>query len=151
MTAEPIPWAMARSLVERGVPVDFLPAMTALHVVRGHIVFHEPVDDDLVVWEPETGAVTTFYRRAFALGASDNLTASAGALHHLRIHADPLGWLRERGRGLVIVDWRQCFDRLRNVPRVAVDEAVLRRYREAMRPALPEVSVVLLGERRAAA
>ena len=61
---------------------------------------------------------------------------------HLRIFADPLDWLRAAGNGLVIVDWRQTFDRLRDVPRVAVAEEILAQYRRAMQPPVPELAVI---------
>jgi hypothetical protein len=137
----PITWQQVKSLLNQGVPSDFLPALVNLRTVDGAVAFHEPVDEDLIFWRPRTGDLTTWAGRSFALGATDNLSSAAGALAPLRVHASPMGWLRDRGRGLVIVDWRQAFDRLRDVPGIAVDEALLPTYRAAIRPRVPKLYV----------
>lgn len=149
MTDEPIPWATVRRLLERGVPTEMAVRMTQLRVVDGEIVFFEEADDDLVLWNIETGNVAAWAGRAFALGGSD-LNASSGVLRPLYIWGDPLDWLRDRARGIVVVDWHRAFDRLRDIPAVAVAESVLPAYRRAMRPRVPQLSVVTDDRRLAA-
>jgi hypothetical protein len=149
--SNPIPWSWVRRLLELGVPADMAARMVNLRLIEDAIAFYEPVDDDVILWKPGTGEVAAWEGRAFALGASDNLNPSSGALAPLRIHSDPLAWLCDRCRGLVVMDWRQAFDRLRDVPQVAVAETVLPAYRDAMRPRLPHVAVMVSDSWRAAA
>lgn len=148
--SSPIPWNTVRLLLDQGVPADMAPQMVGLRVLRNRVVFYEEVDRDLVLWDPHSGELITRAGRAFAIG-TDNVHAGAGVFDHLRIHASPLDWLRDRGRGLVVVDWQQTFDRLRDIPRVAVAEAVLPQYRQAMKARLPHLSVIPSDNRRAAA
>jgi hypothetical protein len=142
LESEPISFAIVRDLVNHGFPRDRVGELAPLRTVRSHIAFYEPADDDLIFWHPESGAVSRWRQRAFALGGSE-LCASSGALAPLRLHADPLAWLCA-GDGLYVTDWTQAFDRLRDVPQVAVAEAVLPLYREHMRPPhLPRLSVLV--------
>lgn len=150
MTSEPISWHLVGRLVEQGMPTDMAPLMVGLRVLDGRVAFYEEVDRDLVLWHPETGELNSANGRAFALGA-ENITAGAGVFDHLRIHASPLEWLRDRCRGLVVVHWEQAFDRLRDVPRVAVAEAALPQYRRAMRARIPDLAVLTDTDRRIAA
>ena len=60
----------------------------------------------------------------------------------LYIHGSPWGWLQDRARGIYIIDWPQAFDRLRDVPRLAVAEPLLGLYQNHMRPKLPELFVL---------
>ena len=146
--SEPIPWRLVRHLLDEGVPADMAPRMVSLRTLDDRLAFYEELDADLVLWQPRTGSLTTFAGRAFALGSAN---VTAGALDYLRIHASPLDWLRDRCRGLVIVHWEQTFERLRDVPRVAVAEAVLPQYRAAMRPPVPDLAVFSDTDGRAAA
>ena len=150
MMSEPIPWRLVRHLIDQGMPTDMAPLMVGLRVLDGRMAFYEEADRDLVLWHPETGELNSAEGRAFALGG-DNVHAGAGVFDHLRIHASPLDWLRDRGRGILIIDWQQTFDRLRDVPRVAVAEVVLPQYRQAMKARLPHLSVIPSDDRRAAA
>ena len=41
---------------------------------------------------------------------------------NLNVFADPIEWLKHGRDGTVIIRWSGCFDKLRDAPRVAVDE-----------------------------
>lgn len=90
---------------------------------------------DWVFWQPLTGEIATDTGRAFALGEEliDN-PATTAFDQHLNIYADPLQWLKNEGRGIVVVNWKFVFDRLRDVTRVAVAEELLGTYKRCMRP-----------------
>jgi hypothetical protein len=164
----PIRWAMLNWLATQGVPRQTLMRMVGMHTVRGtrgadgwldpdpsgqeFLAFHEEVAGDVVFWRPRTNELSSLCGRAFALG-EDNIAASTTYQFdaHLHVHADVLSWLRDEGRGIVVTDWSRAFDRLRDVPRIAVAERLLPQYREAMKPKrLPELSVIASPMRRAA-
>ena len=90
---------------------------------------------DWVFWQPLTGEIATDTGRAFALGEEliDN-PATTAFDQQLNIYADPLQWLKNEGRGIVVVNWKFAFDRLRDVTRVAVAEELLGTYKRCMRP-----------------
>ncbi|CAK7257255.1 MULTISPECIES: hypothetical protein [unclassified Shinella] len=117
---------------------------------RSFLVFEEA--EDLIFWQPETGELATWNNRAFALGeaAIDNAATYAfGA--NLNILPDPLTWMRSGRDGIVVLDWRFAFDKLRDVPRIAVAEQLLPTYRKFMKPRrMPSVSVIPAKERMAA-
>ncbi|KZS55261.1 hypothetical protein [Rhizobium anhuiense] len=101
--------------------------------------FAEP--DDVIFWQPKTGALATWAGRSFALGETaigNAATYSFGSALH--IYADPLSWLINGRNGTVVLDWRHAFDQLRECPRIAVDDRLLPIYRRHMRPArMPDV------------
>lgn len=141
--SEPITWAQVSWLASQGVPHDFLPALVNLRTVDGAIAFYEPASDDVVLWHPRTGNLTSIFGRAFALG-EENI-ACAGTYSFdcaLHVHADALAWLRDKARGIVVLRWELAFDWLRDAPRLAIAESVLPLYRDAMRPALPDLYVM---------
>lgn len=108
---------------------------------------------DRVFWRPRTGELATEYGRAFALGEDDITNPGVTAFGaFLRIHGDPLEWLQDDRRGIVVLRWALAFDRLRDVDRVAVPDDLLSTYRKSMTPGVPQVKVIPRGsERRAAA
>lgn len=156
---EQLDWATWLTLVEGGVPNDMLLSLITLRTIRGHrgddgfldlddagdpfLCFYEETSDDVIFWSPTTGEIATWWGRAFALG-EENIACRDSYIGDtsLYVHATPWGWLQDRGEGIVVVDWSQAFDRLRDCPRVAVGEQVLKTYRGAMRPSLPEVFVM---------
>ena len=164
----PIRWQLFNWFATQGVPRQTLMRMIGLHTVRGtrgadgrldpdpngqeFLAFREESADDLVFWCPRTNEFASLRGRAFALGednVADSTTYQFDA--HLHVHADVLSWLRDEGRGIVVTDWSRAFDRLRDVPRVAVAERLLPFYREAMKPKrLPELSVIASPVRLAA-
>jgi hypothetical protein len=106
--------------------------------------------DDWVFWRPGHSRLTTYCGRAFALG--EEVVSNAGTYAfdcRLNIFASPLEWLRAGRDGIVVVDWTRAFDRLRDAPRIAIEEELLPLYRRFMKPArLPELFVIA-GESKA--
>lgn len=148
---KPIPWSMVRSLLGCGVPRDVAALMVELRVVDRKIAFFEEISGDVVLWNLENGELSSMLGHAFALGEK-NIGDQATYVfdNYLHIHADPLEWLKDQGRGIVVLRWDLAFEWLRHAPRIAVDEDVLPQYREHMRPRrLPEPAV-LTGRRFAA-
>ena len=164
----PIRWTMLNWFARQGVPRQTLVRMIGLHSIRGNrgadgwldpdpdgkefLAFREEAAEDVVFWCPRTDEFSSLCGRAFALG-EDNIDDSATYQFdaHLHVHVDVLSWLRDEGRGIVVTDWSRAFDRLRDVPRIAVAERLLRQYREAMKPQrLPELSVIASPMRHAA-
>jgi hypothetical protein len=159
-TFGPIEWGTICALGRKGVPHPTLSAMAGVQVVHGvraadgrfdetpagkpFLAFHEEVPDDMVLWCPSTGELATLFGRAFALGEDNIVNAATYAFDtHLHLFADPMDWLRDGGNGAVVIDWSRAFDRLRDAPRLAVDETLLATYRAAMKPArLPELAVL---------
>jgi hypothetical protein len=78
----------------------------------------EPVD--LVAWQPRTGHLASWRGAAFCLGDVDQCFNPATWFDGdgLRLHRDPLDWLRAGRDGIVILKPKLCWAHLRNVPRV---------------------------------
>jgi hypothetical protein len=152
-----------------GIDIMALATPAAMQIARGHaahdglfepepcgdqwLAFREHGADDIVFWHRRTDRLASWSGRAFALGEDiidQPQTYSFDCA--LNIFADPIDWLRARRDGIVVLptQWPFAFDRLRDVPRVAVAEPLLAVYRRHMKPAhLPELLVI--PERRAAA
>lgn len=109
------------------------------------LVFEGP--NDVIYWHPATGALATRWNRAFALGEEIiDQAATCSFDCNLNIFNDPIEWLRNMRDGIVVLDWDQAFERLRDCPRVAVAEKLLETYQRAMRPKhLPELFVLVAG------
>jgi len=109
-------------------------------------------DRDLVLWQPRRRLLVSEDRRSFALG--EDIIDNPGTYAfdcNLNIFAEPLEWLRADRDGIVIIDWSKAFDRLRDVPRVAIAEALLPTYRRNMKPGrMPELLVIPARRRSAA-
>lgn len=105
------------------------------------VVFAERQDN--VYWRPQTGEVATLYGRAFALGESlieDAATYSLDGVLHINSTIE--GWLLDKYRSIYVIDWSQAFDKLRNAPRVGLDNDFQEIYHQHMRPArMPKVYV----------
>ncbi len=151
----------------QGIPASFLVEMAmTVRVVHGvctpdgwldldpdgrsFITFEQ--DNDCVFWCPATGELTTWHHRAFALGEDNIVNAGTYALDgYLTIYRDPLEWLRDEGRGIVILDWSRAFDMLRDAPRILCAEQILPLYKKHMTPRhLPELAVLTTPRRIAA-
>jgi hypothetical protein len=119
--------------------------------VNGPLWFAFIEPEDIVFWEPRTGALATWNGRAFALGESMIDNASTYSFDFaLNVFASPLDWLRAERDGIVVVNWDRAFDYLRDCPRVAVDKALRPLYLRQMKPPrLPEVFI--RSERKEAA
>jgi len=101
-------------------------------------------DDDAVFWQPRTGDLATYGGRVFALGQDIiDLPETYSFDCALNLFASPLQWLQAKRDGIVVIDWTSAFDRLRDVPRIAVAEGLLLQYRRHMRPRhMPELYVI---------
>lgn len=146
-------WLMPRDidwLIGRGVPMaaivrpepmrlchGFRAADARLEIdVNGPLWFAFIEPEDVVFWEPRTGALATWNGRAFALGESMIANATTYSFDFaLNVFASPLDWLRAGRDGIVVVDWERAFDHLRDCPSVAVAERLLPLYERQMRPA----------------
>ena len=165
----PLSWSMASWLLDQDVPTSVVATTAQLVTVGGivasdglfreepdgnqFIAFYEEGPGDFVFWCPATGELATWSGCTFALGEGNVANPGTYAFDNsLHIYADPLDWLRDRGRGIVAVRWDLAFDMLRDVPRVAVVEQLLPLYRRHMQPScLPELSVLVDPSRRMAA
>ncbi|MGO7916231.1 hypothetical protein ACC702_32390 [Rhizobium ruizarguesonis] len=112
--------------------------------------FIEP--EDIVFWEPRSGALATLNGRAFALGERHIDAASTYSFGHcLNIFSNPLDWLRAGRDGCVVLNWRSsAFDRLRYCPRIAIAKCLLPVYDRHMQPVLPELFVLRKRQETAA-
>lgn len=160
MSTAPIDWRMFNWFADQGVPRETLFQMITLRTVRGikaadgcldadetgqlFVAFYEDAPEDCVCWCPRTNELATLFGRAFALGEDNIKDASTYSFDsHLHLYPDVLSWLRDGGRGVVVLDWSRAFDRLRDAPRIAVSERLLPTYRNAMQPSrMPELSVI---------
>lgn len=109
---------------------------------EGRLVFEEP--SDLVFWHPRTGAIDVWNGSAFALGEDAIWNGGSyfidGQLH---LFESPLEWLKAGRRGIFVIRWGLAFDRLRDVPSIAVPQGLVGRYRQFMKPPrMPKMQVV---------
>jgi len=104
------------------------------HDDQGHAFFVFEESSDLVFWNPATGELATWWNRAFAIGeAAIDEAATYSFDCALNVFPDPLSWLQAKRDGVVVLDWERAFDRLRDCPRIAVDERILPAFRRWMR------------------
>lgn len=139
-----MPIMMARGIINRSGYFD--PDTNGDHF----LVFAEP--EDTIFWRPTAGQVATLLGRAFALNEEwiDN-AAVCSFDANLNIYATVMDWLRAGCDGIVVLDWSRAFDRLRDTPRIAIDERLLPNYRKWMQPRrMPALSVIPTKERQAA-
>ena len=92
-------------------------ALTLRAEDRGEVI-------DLVAWEPSTGKLASWHGNTFCLGDFDQIYNPAtyfmgGAL---RVHADPLDWLRANREGIVILRRDFAYAHLRFCPRILCDD-----------------------------
>lgn len=107
--------------------------------------------NDIVYWHPETGNFATEFGKAFAIGEELTTEACTFAFDQsLRIFADLFDWLRHGRQGIVIVNWKHAFDRLRDCPRISIPESLVGEYRQHMRPPRMPKLFVITGKKEAA-
>ena len=113
-------------------------------------VFEEQYD--LVFWNPATGEIATDTGRAFALGEDLIYNPATTAFDcWLNLYSDPLEWLCHKRKGIVVIKHGWAFDKLRDVLRVAVVEAMLPVYRKMMKPPhMPQLAVIPNSARKIA-
>ena len=117
---------------------------------RPFLMFEE--EYDFVFWQPRTGELATEMGRSFALGEELIDNPGTTALDQwLNIFADPLQWLQHERNGIVVLNWGDAFERLRDVTRIAVAETILSTYQKHMKPKhMPRLAVLPKSETRAA-
>jgi hypothetical protein len=112
-------------------------------------------ESDLVAWQPRQGALATWRGVAFCLGDIDQVfnPATYFCAGALRVHADPLAWLKAEREGIVSVQPRFTYAYLRHVPRLAFSTAAhARQVRAWLEPPKPRVEfLVKIPEEMAAA
>jgi len=163
---KPIPEADLLSLIRQRIPAahvaNLIHEKTCEGIINGSGFFDpDPRGDrficfperyDTVFWHPTTGRTSTLMGRVFALNEDhvDNpATFSFDA--NLNIYGRVIDWLAAGRDGIVVLDWSKAFDRLRAVPRIAIDERLLPTYRKSMQPPrLPRVFVIPSAGRKAA-
>lgn len=136
--AEPWPIKSASVQFLNGGTFDFArdgrQAIVFLAVDHGETV-------DLIAWQPKSGAVASWRATAFCLGDQDQCfnPASWFADSGLRVHADPLEWLKHDRDGIVIVRREFAYAYLRYVPRlVFADVEHAERIQRWCRPPKPK-------------
>lgn len=106
----------------------------------------------MIFWNPVTGGIGTDTGRAFALGEDlIDHPATTAFSRWLNIYPDPLEWLRNNRRGIVVIRCELAFDKLCYVPRIAVAEALLPTYRKMVKPRhMPRLAMLPGTERTVA-
>jgi len=106
---------------------------------------------DVAFWHARSGRIATLLNYGFALGEELIENPGVYSFHGaLKIHANPVEWLRAGRDGIFVLDWGRAFDRLRYCPRITVPPCLLNVYQQSMKPQhMPEVFV--LAEDRSAA
>jgi hypothetical protein len=102
---------------------------------------------DLIAWSPRSDEIGSFLGVAFCLGDQDQLynPATWFAGGGLCIHKSLLEWLRASRRGIVIIDPKQTYAMLRQVPRlVFTDAALARQVREWLQPPRPRCELLVV-------
>ncbi|WP_026613410.1 hypothetical protein [Ensifer aridi] len=106
------------------------------------LVFPEVAD--CIFWQPRSGAMASWNNRAFALG--EDIVHAAATYSFggcLNVFADPLDWLRANRDGVVILNWNLTYDRLRDCPRIAIDETLVNKLERHLKPPrVPEIFVL---------
>ena len=145
-------------LLQKGVTPVSIIYPDAIFMARGRSDdrgFFEPTPDgevwlafredyDVVFYRPKTGEFAWETGRAFALNEEqiDNPATTAFG-QHLKIFGNPIDWLRHNRDGAVIVRWGDAFERLRDVPSIAIDQSLIEIYRRSMRPTqMPKLFVL---------
>lgn len=106
---------------------------------------------DVAFWHLRSGRIATLLHYGFALGEEQIENTGLYSFEgYLRIHADPVEWLRSGRDGVFVLDWSRAFDRLRYCPRIAVHYSLIETYRKAMKPQLPELFVIKNDQSEAA-
>jgi hypothetical protein len=108
---------------------------------------------DLAAWSDNR--LATWRQTAFCLGDVDQCFNPATWFGDdgLRIHADPLDWLRARRAGIVILKPELCWAYLRNVPRVICQNEIIaaRVHKHARPPRCTTKIFVAIAEKEIAA
>jgi hypothetical protein len=105
-------------------------------------------DIDLAAWSPRTGQTGLWYGRGFALG-QDQIDNPATYFDGdaLRVHADPLAWLKADRDGICIIRPELTYAMLRHVQRVSfADFDTAKKFEAWIKPPGPKVAMFVEGE-----
>lgn len=160
-----IKWEQAQWLLSKGVSPSAIFHPTPIMTCRGKRAQDGRFDEDpegpywlafleeydRVFWQPRTREAATEIGRSFALGEEQIGNVATTAFNrYLNIYADPLQWLQNERHGIVVLRWQFAFDRLRDVPRVAISSSLLTTYNRMMKPLhMPKLAVLPNGQRTA--
>lgn len=90
---------------------------------------------DVIYWRPETGQLATGIGSAFALGEEAIFNAGTYSLEGtLEIWTDPVDWLRNHRNGIVILDWKDAYERLRHCPSITIPQSLVANWRTHWKP-----------------
>jgi hypothetical protein len=96
--------------------------------------------EDLIAWAREANRLASWYGASAFLGA-DDILAPRLDVEGLRIHPDPLAWLKAGREGVVILDTRRARWRLAGEPLIVRDVDFGRTVRASLRLPEPRVFV----------
>jgi hypothetical protein len=152
-------------LLKSGVTINAMTKPFPIRLAYGHkatdgIFEHGPSGapwmifeerDDLIYWQPRTGAIATDCNRAFALGQDIiDLPETYSFDCNLNVFASPLEWLQAGRDGIVIIDWSRTWTRLHHCARIAVVETLAMEFRRCFQPQHKPEIFLLTGRRIAA-
>jgi hypothetical protein len=112
-------------------------------------VFKELDSDDLVAWRPASkrlpDCLATWRGVAFALGQDAIWNPASYFMGSaLRVHADPLAWLRSGRDGICIVQPSLAYGQLRHVPRLSfADPMYARQVQQLLQPPKPKAEILI--------
>lgn len=129
----PLPQAQLDWLLTQGVPMDAILWPEAIEWAGDNVY----VIDGNHFWDADSGFVGGY----FCLGEDNISDANAYSFDGaLRLWETPLEWLKANRTGIVVIDWTQAFDRLRDCPRLAVPKGLMGKYKQWMKvPRMPDV------------
>lgn len=128
-------------------------ASLSLRTVRAFLILAEDTSDepeDIVAWIPGLGKMATWLGRAWAIGSGATYAPRISEHDALPVHRDPLAWLRDHRRGVVILKPRVAAGWLADAePLLAEDEPHGHELRAALTRPAPRI-LVPVANRRAA-
>jgi hypothetical protein len=101
---------------------------------------------DLIAWSPGSNQIGSWRAVGFCIGDLDGIWNPANYFggSALRIHADPIAWLKANREGIVIADPRQCYAMLRFARRLSfADVELAKRFAEWVRPPKPTTEIFI--------
>ena len=110
---------------------------------RAFLILVKDRDDcpiDIVAWQPLTGRLGTWLGSAWALGQGSVFKPRLSEA--LPVYRSPLNWLRSRGKGIVILNYRMALLHLDAAgPLLAEDEQHRAELEAALTPPTPRILV----------
>jgi hypothetical protein len=116
-------------------------ALTFRALDRGEII-------DLIAWSPESNRIGSWRGVAFAVGDQDDIWNPASFFDGspLRVHANPLAWLKADREGIVVVDHRMTNAMLGRAWAVSfADYEFAEQFQKWVQPPAPTVRLFIEG------